>query len=287
MKLHHDCIPCLARNALDYARRTGSSPEVQREILRQSLHFIAELDLESNTPPHIAPLLSGIALKVAGLPENADLFREDKERSTAMAKELAAHLHEIPAYDANDFKSRLLLAASGNLIDFGIYDNLDLESASKSITKALETKVDDGAVRRLQERMDKAQKILYLLDNCGEAVFDGIFMSPYREKITIAVRGQNIYNDVTREYLGPSGLLELGCPVIDNGTGYPGTILEEVSPEFMQVFRDADLIIAKGQGNFETLYGTEAPIAFILLAKCPVVTKLLGVSANAVQILVP
>ena len=285
MKLQNDCFPCLARNAVDFAGRITDDPAVQRKILRETMHLIADLDFDKCTPPHVAPLITQAALKAAGAPPDTDLFLEDKERSTAMAKALVAQLPRIAAYNGDDFKSRLLLAASGNLIDFGIYSDLNLDNASRLITRALETEVDVAAVARLKERMDKAERILYLLDNCGEAVFDGIFMEPYKEKITLAVRGQNIYNDVTREYLGPSGLLELGCPVIDNGTPYPGTILDEVTPEFLKAFRAADLIIAKGQGNFETLYGEDAPIAFIFMAKCPVVSALLGVPRNTIQIL--
>ena len=145
--------------------------------------------------------------------------------------------------------------------------------------------LDRAAVERLHEKMEKAEKILYILDNCGEAVFDRVFMEPYREKITIGVRGRAAFNDVLSGDLAGCGLKGFARGVVSNGAeGIPGTVLAECSEEFRRVYSEADLIIAKGQGNFETMNENAEPIAFLFLAKCPVVIREIGAEPNSIQV---
>ena len=129
------------------------------------------------------------------------------------------------------------------------------------------------------------ERILYVLDNCGEAVFDRVFMEPYREKIVLGVRGCNVFNDVTREDLKDCGLEGFTKGVVSNGPeGYPGVILQEASEDFLKEFNSADLVISKGQGNFETLSDSTAPIAFLFLAKCPVVLREINAELHSIQV---
>jgi hypothetical protein len=135
----------------------------------------------------------------------------------------------------------------------------------------------------VKEKMDSAKRIFYILDNCGEAVFDRVFMEPYREKITLGVRGKPAFNDVTADDLSDCGLD--GWKYIGNGpVGVPGTILSECDEAFLQEIERSDLIIAKGQGNFETMNEYSYPIAFLFLAKCPAVTRLIGAEMNSIQV---
>ena len=152
----------------------------------------------------------------------------------------------------------------------------------KSVSEAFEKPIDTAAIGRLETLMDNAKKILYLLDNAGEAVFDSVLMEPYRDKITVGVRGVPASNDMTRRELEASGLG--GYPVIDNGTCLPGVIPEFVSDEMRKALGEADLVIAKGQGNFECLNETPYPLAFLFMAKCPVVVKLLKTQMRSLQV---
>ena len=132
--------------------------------------------------------------------------------------------------------------------------------------------------------MENAENILYLLDNCGEAVFDTLLVRRYRSKVTLCVKGIPVLNDVTRREVGPSGFDGIVKRVIDTGDGTPGVSLEHSSREFREAFESADLIVSKGQGNFETLHDTDRPILFLFMAKCPLVAGMLNAELNSFQI---
>ncbi|MCK5255186.1 MAG: DUF89 family protein, partial [Deltaproteobacteria bacterium] len=113
-------------------------------------------------------------------------------------------------------------------------------------------------------------------DNAGEIVFDRLFIEQLpREKVTYVVRGEPIINDVTIEDAREVDMFEL-VDVIDNGSDAPGTILETCSHEFQKRFASSDLVIAKGQGNYETLSDINKRIFFLLQVKCPVIAKDIG-----------
>ena len=192
-------------------------------------------------------------------------------------------LPKLPEYHPDEFESRLRLAVAGNILDFGIFSDLNVEAALGAVKSALVKPLDREAVERVRLRMESARRILYILDNSGEAVFDRVFMEPYRDKITLVVRGQPVFNDVTAPDLPGCGLA--GWRWADSGpNGYPGTILSETGEPFRKLFDEADLVIAKGQGNFETLNETRVPTVFLFLAKCPVVTALLKAEINSIQV---
>lgn len=274
-----ECLPCLGKNAVDVAQRSTDDPELRKKIVADAFHMLANSDY-TQTPPYLARKIFDIALKYTG---KANLYDSEKHRSNALARQLVEELPNIPEYDNSSFESRIRLAIAGNILDFGIYANIDISFAINEVKKALKKTMDVQAVKRLQEKMDSAKKILYILDNCGEAVFDSVFMEPYKDKITLAVRGKDVFNDVTAEDLPDCSLA--GWKYIRNDNiGIPGVVLSECSKEFKQVFNESDLIIAKGQGNFETLNECNTPIAFLFLAKCPVVTRLVNAEVNSIQL---
>jgi len=276
-----ECLPCLGRNAVEAARRSTGDPAVRKAIVSESLHLLAESDLRV-PPPCLARKILDLALRRTGCEE---LYGEEKRKSNHLAEELLKELPGIPEYDPADFESRLRLAIAGNILDFGIFADLDIRLAVQEVKSALTKELDREAVVRVRERMEKAEKILYILDNCGEAVFDRVFMEPYREKITIGVRGRAAFNDVLAGDLAGCGLENFARGVVTNGAaGIPGTVLSECGEEFRRAYREADLIIAKGQGNFETMNENAEPIAFLFLAKCPVVIREIGAEANSIQV---
>ena len=142
-------------------------------------------------------------------------------------------------------------------------------------------------VAELKRRMDEAKSILWIFDNCGEAVFDRLLMEPYRDKITLAVRGKPAFNDLTRAELEPSGLSHfIKCDsLVSNDDGVPGVVDATCGAAFRAAFSRADLIVAKGQANFETMSDrTDKPIAFLFLAKCPVVCREVGAQPQTIQV---
>ena len=128
-------------------------------------------------------------------------------------------------------------------------------------------------LERLRRRVQETKSILYLADNAGEIVFDRLLIEQLpRDRVTVAVKGGPVINDATREDAEAAGLIDL-VEVIDNGSDAPGTILEQCSPSFQRRFAEADLVIAKGQGNYETLNDVPREVFFLLKVKCPVIAR--------------
>ena len=274
------CQPCLGRNAVDVARRASSDKEIQRKIVSEAFMLLAESALDM-PPPYYAGKIFEIAEKYCNI---AELYAEEKSRANMLAEKLVQTLRSVSAFDPADFESRLRLAAAGNILDFGIFNDLDMEKALQTVYDSFSRPIDLAAVEKLKNRIDSARNILYILDNCGEAVFDRVFMEPFKDKVTLGVRGREVFNDVAAADLAECGLENFCRKVVSSGSVIPGTLIELCSSEFQEAFYSADLVIAKGQGNFETLNETAVPAAFIFLAKCPAVTELLNAELKSVQI---
>jgi hypothetical protein len=281
MKACIECLPCLGKNAVDSAKRSTANPEIRKKIVTQAFQVLSKADF-SMSPPYYARKILNLSNELTG---QQDLYGAEKRKSNELAEKLLLELPNIPQYNPDDFESRIRLAIAGNILDFGIYCDLDIASALEVVKQTFAKPLDSAAVKRVKERMDSAEKILYVLDNCGEAVFDRVFMEPYREKIVLGIRGCAVFNDVTRDDLADCGLEGFTQGVVSNGPeGYPGVIIQEAPDEFLKEFNSADLIVSKGQGNFETLSDSTAPIAFLFLAKCPVVLREIGAELHSIQV---
>jgi len=164
------------------------------------------------------------------------------------------------------------LAIAGNVIDLGAKSGLTEDEARQSAASALDQPLC-GPLAALRQAAARAQRILYLCDNAGEIIFDRVLIAQLpRGRVTVAVRGRAVLNDATREDAVLAGLPAL-AEVIDNGSAAPGTVLEDCAPEFRRRFAGADLIIAKGQGNFESLHAEAAPLFCLFRVKCPFVAE--------------
>ena len=281
MKTHLECLPCLTRNAVVIARKSSQDPAVRIQIVRESMKLLAGSDMQL-APTYYAAKIMDLALQLSGGLRN-DPYREEKDKSIALAKRLLGELGSIPEYDPSSFESRLRLAIAGNILDFGIFSDLDLTEALQIIRKAFTAQIDRDAMLKLQERISSARKILYILDNCGEGSFDRVFMELFKDKVTVGVRGRNSLNDVTRRELAESGYGP-EIPIVDNGSNIPGTMTGFLPESFLDEMKSADLIIAKGQGNFETMDDIPYPASFLFLAKCPVVIGRLNAEPRSIQI---
>ncbi len=285
-----DCLPCLARNAIDLARKSAQgNAALEAEIARSGMEILgaAAADGYPLPPPCYARRLIDNALAKSG-GRVSDPWAKEKKISTELALKLMERLDEIPGWNSESFESRLRLAAAGNILDFSIYADLDIAAAMETMATAFTKPVDGAAVAELKRRMDGAKSILWIFDNCGEAVFDRLLMEPYREKLTLAVRGKPAFNDLTRAELEESGFPPdfARGGVVSNDDGVPGVVDATCGAEFRAAFAAADLIVAKGQANFETMNErTDKPIAFLFLAKCPVVCRAIGADPKTIQVL--
>jgi len=164
-------------------------------------------------------------------------------------------------------------AIAGNVIDFGIYDHIDLQ---RSIDESFHLELSRVAFDAFRHAVETAGPILYLCDNAGEIVFDRVLLRillEMKKSVIVAVKGAPVINDATLEDAAESGLTEY-TELIDNGSDGIGTLLESCSERFLQAYQSADMIISKGQANFETLEQTQDPRLFFLFkVKCPVVAR--------------
>lgn len=266
MKSTLECVPCFVGHALEVAKIATDCPERQETILRQALRFVADMNM-NDVPPAMAKRIHQMVNAITGVD---DPYVAIKDESTAHAKELFPEVKKRIAAADDAFEATVRAVIAGNIIDFGANRDYDLSTVRHTISAAFDDPLDLDALATLKRKMEEANSILYVLDNCGEAVFDALLIEMFKDKITAAVRGEPILNDVTLRESAMSGIDDL-VKVISNGDKAPGTIVENTSEEFQQAFNSADLIIAKGQGNFETLSETTRPIAFLLKVKCPVV----------------
>jgi hypothetical protein len=172
------------------------------------------------------------------------------------------------------------LAIAGNLLDAGSKARLAPEDLPARLTAIWDMPLL-GSADELFHAADAARRILYLADNAGEIVLDRLLIGMLPAgKITVAVRGSPVINDATLEDAETAGIPDV-APVIANGSDAPGTLVNECSEEFQEAFDRADLIVSKGQGNYETLANTDKDIFFLLTVKCPRIAAAIGAPEGA------
>lgn len=269
MKVYIDCMPCFIRQALESAKLVTDDEMVQEQVVRHVLMMAANLDM-SKTPPEISQQIHRLIRKMT---INNDPYYKAKQKFNKLALRMLGELEENIRASENPLETAIRLAIAGNIIDLGVKTSLAEADVEDVIKNCLNADFDNSQIEDFKKSIKNAEKILYLTDNAGEIVFDRVLIEQLPlEKVTAAVRGKPIINDATMEDAEFAGLTKI-VKVIDNGTDAPGTVLESCSEEFKQCFENADLIIAKGQGNYETLSDSDKNIFFILKAKCPVVAR--------------
>ncbi len=204
-----------------------------------------------------------------------DLYEEEKEKANQMLLSDYAYWRDFIDNSENAFATAAKLAVVGNIIDYGAH-SLHGDMLTQ-INMLLQNELAVNKTKELQHALDKADSVLYLGDNAGEIFFDKLFVETINHpNLTFAVRGCPVINDVTKADANKVGLTKI-CNVIDNGNDAPSTLLKSCSDVFMDVYRHADLIISKGQGNFEGLMNEGHPNTFfMLIAKCQPMAELLG-----------
>ena len=210
---------------------------------------------------------------------NEDPYLEEKKHSNDIALGLYDELKEKVRMSADPVDTALRLAIAGNIIDYGASYPFDFHA---TIDRVMSSHFAIDHSKQLREVIAKSKTILYLGDNSGEIVMDKLFIETLGlRNVVFAVRGAPVINDVTMDDARYVGIDKI-TRVITNGFDAPSTILEYCSPEFRDVFEYADLVISKGQGNFEGLNDkTDKNIFFLLMAKCKVVAETLNVSQGS------
>ena len=282
MKIQPGCHRCI-EHQLKLLSTAIAHDDANKAVVLDELMTIYRSVADSASPPELAALYYEFFERKTGI---GDPFRREKECSTKLALRLLPELRRsVEEAGEGAFERALLFAIGGNIIDYGVNPDFDIGCAERQIRQVLDYEYDREHAAELRRRMESAKNIIYILDNCGEAVIDRLLIERYPDKITVAVRGRPILNDVTRADAIASGLDFV--PIIDNGDGAPGVSLRRSSPEFLRHLRSADLVVAKGQGNFEAM-GDEfhdCPVFYLLRTKCDVICGQLGAKMNSIQII--
>lgn len=270
MQTHIDCFPCFLRQTVIAFRQRPGSHEHHRHILQKVLAIMQETDMAR--PPAYTTSFIHRAIR-EGL--DADPFREVKGQYNDIALELYPSLRDMVRRSDDPLRTAVRLAIAGNVIDFGIYTAIDI---SGSVERALMKEIAVDDYEAFREDVLDAGTVLYLLDNAGEIVFDRLLIEvllSMGRTVKAVVKGAPVLNDAVMADAVQAGLAPL-CEVIDNGSDAIGTILPWTSPAFRDEFSSAELVISKGQANFETLAGVDKKTYFLFQSKCDVVSKELG-----------
>ena len=273
MRATTSCIPCYLKQALSAAREVTNDPETQRRVLNEVVKMLPDLSLAA-TPAENSTYVLWRAHDVLNCP---DPFAAKKHHYNELALAMYPRLKELVQDSENPLQAAVKVAAVGNIIDLGIVDKADVD-----LEATFEEVFTEGfafdETELLGEELRTATRLLYLADNAGEIVFDKVLVEQLVAmglEVVLAVKGAPILNDVTMEDALAVGMQQ-HVPLLSNGSPMIGTDLKTCSEEFLHEFDRADIIISKGQANFETLNETSAPIFFILKAKCPEVGGELG-----------
>jgi damage-control phosphatase, subfamily I len=281
MRSYCDCIICYFRQALESTRFVTNDEICHQQVLREVLRTVSAEDMRE-TPVRVARRIQQIVRNITGVD---DPYAEVKDESNHAMLEQFGKYSELVRTSLDPLETAIRLAIAGNVIDYGASEFVDIADVSGSIKHALTSQIDTAALEEFRSALRRAHTILYLGDNAGEIVFDRLLIDLLpREKITYVVRGRPILNDVTMKDAQTAGITYL-VDVIDNGSDAPGTLLDTCSDTFRQQFNEADLIIAKGQGNYESLSGIDKDIFYLLIAKCPVIADHIGCLVNSIVLL--
>lgn len=166
------------------------------------------------------------------------------------------------------------VAIAGNIIDLGVSDSYDIHA---TLSRVLTQPFAINDLSLLRKALSESSAVLFLADNAGETVFDRVLIEELNIPVTYVVKAAPIINDATYEDAEAAGITQV-AELIDNGSQAPGTILEQCSESFIQRFEQADLILAKGQANYESLSENSAPTFFLLQVKCNVIARDLGIN---------
>lgn len=271
MKTCLDCLPCFVRQILDAGRLITDDPSVHEELLREFLHDLANENW-NDTPPVIAQRIHQKLRAKTGI---ADLYLEQKKAHNELALRLLPELRKDIEQSDDPLISAAHFAIAGNIIDLGAKNGLDESEVLHAIEHAAEKPLE-GDIEIFRQAVDKAASILYIGDNAGEIVFDRLLIEQLGpQRVILAVRGAPILNDALEEDARIAGLHEI-VPILGNGNDVPGTDLDQCDDEFRTLFKSADLVISKGQGNFETLNENPRQIFFLFKVKCQMVANASG-----------
>lgn len=270
MKTHLDCIPCFLKQSLEAARMVTDDEKKQEHVLKDVMSHLKTINFE-NSPPEISREVHEI---IRSILKNDDPYKNVKKNSNEEVKKKYNYLKDIVEKSDDPLLMAVKLAIVGNVIDFGTINRFNLE---EMIDRAVNRDFDMSSYDSFKKSLEESETILFLADNTGEIFFDKILLEhlvSMNKKITYVVKSNPIINDATIEdasYAGINMMVDIMNSDDGQNISSPGLILRYASDEFLKKFNESDMVISKGQGNFEGLSDCDRKVFFLLVAKCPLV----------------
>jgi uncharacterized protein with ATP-grasp and redox domains len=269
MQAKLDCIPCFIKQSLEAARLVSDDEDVHYDVITQVMNHLMKISLH-HTPPELSQDIHAI---IRTLTRSKDPYKTIKENSNKKALNLYNQLNKTVDTSKDPLYTATKLAIIGNAIDFGTFNRYNVEEIIK---KNLETDTNLESYSQFKEKIKTSRNIYYLADNAGEVFFDKLLIEQLalrKKNITYVVKSNPIINDATEEdalFAGINHLAKVEEGDKNTKTSAPGFLLNNVSDDFQKKFNDADMVISKGQGNFESLQDCNRDVFFLLMVKCPI-----------------
>lgn len=277
MKAYLECYPCFISQALKTARLLSKDDKDIKRILDAVCSSLPKISFEA-TPAEIGREVYRIISEISGI---HDPYREIKKNCIRKALELYPYLKEKVKEADDPLLAAVRVAIAGNVIDFGANRDFELE---KDVEQILHQPFAVNHYSEFKKGLEKAGEILFIADNAGETVFDRVLIEEFKKPVVYAVREKPVINDAVEEDAVASGLDKISR-IVSSGVDAPGTILNLCHSSFQELFFSADLVISKGQGNYEGLSGVERQVFFLLKAKCPVIADDISVPQGSILLI--
>lgn len=275
MKTYLECYSCFLKQALSATRRAGGTEEQQLKVLRKTMEILIKLN-EGAIPPKIAGLIHSVVREETKCP---DPYRDAKQESTEQALSLLPELRQLIDNSPDPIDTAIRIAIAGNIMDFGVME--DFGNLHDTIDRVLNQSFAIDHTKELKELLQSSEHVLYLADNTGETVFDRALIERLQIPVVYGVKDSPVLNDATEQDAIDAGLDKLAC-ILSNGSDAPGTLLESCSREFRTAFEQAPVVIAKGQGNYESLSNAGSKVFCLLQIKCPVIGEDIGAEKGSI-----
>ena len=265
MKLTPECYPCIIRQAVTAVKSTGVDPDIQFQALNEVLHILATSNSQLS-PSDIAGDTNRVIREITGVD---DFYQEEKKASHELAMSYLDQLRSLVNHGSDPLKEALKVAAAGNIIDVVHVEEYDLWD---EVTSTVQGDLLGDGLPAFRKKLNSSSFILYLADNVGETVFDRVLIENLPLPVIYSVKSGPILNDATLEDAIAAGIDQV-AEIIENGTLSPGTVLTQASDEFLKLFEKAELVLSKGQANFETMNKQSDKIFFLMRVKCPLISE--------------
>ena len=275
MKTYLECIPCFIKQSLEAARMATDDEKIQTKVLREVMKHLQSISL-TNSPPELSKEVHNIIRKITG---SEDPYRRVKNQSNEMVKKEYFHLKKLVNKSDDPLLMSIKLSIVGNVIDYGTTNRFNID---EMVDNAVKLEFDASSYPKFKSVLEQSKTILYLADNSGEIFFDKLLLEQLVKKqkqIYYAVKANPIINDALLEDAEFAGIDKLATIIkVDSGQklSSPGMILSCASKNFLNIFKTSDMVLSKGQGNYEGLGDVDRDVFFMLVVKCPLVAQDIG-----------